>query len=78
MNKNKSTEEMKELVIARLDVMPPKYKLSVGNKGTFTKDELIQHVQKGDEIGNEIIKMQFNFIRALTSGKLMNTLNQNA
>ena len=74
--KDKKESELKELVLARLNVMPPNYKLSVGNKGTFTKDELIEHVKKGDETGSQIMSMQMNFIKALTSGKLIKTLNQ--
>jgi hypothetical protein len=69
------TEDVKELVIARLDIMPPNYKLSIGNQGTFTKDELIKHVKEGDSVGNQIAKMQYSFIKALTTGKLMEVLN---
>jgi len=79
MNKEKEdkrNDEIKELVLARLNVMPPNYKLSVGNKGTFTKDQLIESVKKGDEIGQQIVLIQMNFIKALTSGKLIETLNQ--
>lgn len=70
------TDEMKELIVARLDVMPANYKLSIGNQGTFTKNDLIKHVQKGDSIGNQIAQIQLNFIRALTTGKLIETLNK--
>lgn len=70
------TEEMKELIVARLDVMPANYKLSIGNQGTYTKNDLIKHVQKGDSIGNQIAQIQLNFIRALTTGKLIDTLNK--
>ena len=70
-------EDIKELVIARLDIMPSNYQLSIGNKGTFTKNQLIDHVKQEDEIGKQVVKMQINFINALTSGKLMETLNKN-
>lgn len=71
------SEDIKELVIARLGIMPSNYQLSIGNKGTFTKNQLIDHVKQEDEIGKQIVKMQINFINALTSGKLMETLNKN-
>ena len=74
--KEQTNSELKELVLARIRVMPPNYKLSVGNRGTFTKDQLMEHVEKGDETGNQIINMQMNFIKALTSGKLIATINQ--
>ena len=71
----KLTEDVKELVIARLDIMPSNYKLSIGNQGTFTKEELIKHVKEGDSVGSQIAKMQYSFIKALTTGKLMEVLN---
>ncbi len=71
------SEDIKELVIARLGIMPSNYQLSIGNKGTFTKNQLIDHVNQEDEIGKQIVKMQINFINALTSGKFMETLNKN-
>lgn len=73
----KIDEGIKELVIARLGIMPVGYKLSIGNDGTFTRNELIAQVKNDTMIGNQIAKMQLNFIKALTSGKLMDTLNKN-
>ena len=72
----KSVDDIKELVIARLDVMPSNYKLSIGDKGTFDKFELIDYVKEGDSIGQLVVNMQMNFIRALTTGKFIETLNQ--
>lgn len=72
--KKKISTELKELALARLEITPQNFKLSVGNKGTFTKDELIEHVKRGDTIGVQIVEMQLKFIKALTSGKLMNIL----
>ena len=80
MNKQESEttqeKEIKELVLARIGVMPSNYKLSVGSKGTFTKEQIINHIKERDEIGIQIIDMEMNFIKALTSGKLLETLNQ--
>ncbi|MFH1585850.1 MAG: hypothetical protein ABIB79_03720 [archaeon] len=77
-NKNtKISEEIKELVIERLSVMPSEYKLSIGSDGTFTKDQLIEHVKSEDSIGNQITNIQMNFIKALTTGKFMETINKN-
>jgi hypothetical protein len=64
------------LVLARIEVMPKDFKLSVGDCGTFDKEELIEHVKNRDEVGDQIIEMQMNFIRALTKGTLIKTLNQ--
>jgi hypothetical protein len=74
--KEQKNSEVKELVLARIRIMPPNYKLSVGNQGTFTKEQLMEHVKEGNEVGNQIIDMQMNFIKALTSGKLIEIINQ--
>jgi len=73
MNKGIS-EELKKIVLWRLETVPPNYKLSVGNEGTFTKDELKQHVEKGDEIGVMFANMQLNFMKALASGEFSKAL----
>lgn len=72
---NTISGDLKELIIARIDVMPSGYKLSIGNKGTFSKEDLIKHVKEGDSIGREIIETQLEFIRSLTSGEFMKVLN---
>jgi hypothetical protein len=77
MSEETKEEKIKELVLARIGMMPPHLKLSIGGFGTFTKQELSEHVRKGDDAGKQIIQMQVNFIKALTSGKLIETLNKN-
>lgn len=72
----KPGEGIKELVLARISVMPPNLKLSIGSYGTFNKEELIERVKKGDEVGMQVIKINMNFINALTSGKLIETINK--
>jgi hypothetical protein len=74
---NDKSDSVRELVLARLEVMPSNFKLSVGNQGTFSKEELLDHVKKGDNIGRGVIEMQLNFIKALTTGKLIETINKN-
>ena len=58
-------EDIKKLVKKRLAVMPPDISFSVGDFGDFSPNELIQEVDKGSEIGNEIIEMQLGFIRKM-------------
>ena len=68
--KEKLDKEIKELVLWRLEASVPEYfKLSVGGKGAFTKEELKKHIEQEDEIGLTFVDMQLNFIKALTSGK---------
>ena len=74
MSKNntdeKISEKEKNLVIFRLNKMPPNKKISIGSQGHFNKEELIEHVKKEDEIGKKIIKIQMTFLRAMKSGKI--------
>ena len=66
---NEKKKGWTELVLAKLDIMPVDYKLSVGDQGTFSKGELMKHVADGDSVGKQIIEMQVGFMKALTSGE---------
>lgn len=66
------SEDIKELVIARLEVLSPDKKFSIGsNEKEFTKEELIECVKKGDEIGQKVIDLELTFLRALKDGTLL-------
>ncbi len=70
-------EDIKKLVIARIDAkMPAHIKMSIGNLGSLSKEEMIQHVKDGDEQGKQIVQMHLNFIKAVTSGQLITELNK--
>ena len=61
-------EEIKELVIARLEVMPRDKKISIGSSGDFTRDELIEAVKEGNELGKRIIEVQLEYLRLRKEG----------
>lgn len=66
---NPSTdEEIRKLVIARLKATSPDTIKCIGNEGSFTRDELIERVRVGDEIGKTIEKVEMEWLRALKSG----------
>lgn len=67
-NKEEITNEIKKIVIARLEVLPENKKISIGNFGEFSKDELIDNVNKNSEIGNKIIEIEMEFLRAMKKG----------
>ena len=74
---SKINEEIKKLVIAKIDArMPSNIKISIGGGGSMLKQEMIEHVKKGDEQGKQIIQMHMNFIKAVTSGELIKELNK--
>ena len=64
------------LVIARLETIPPNVEMSVGNEGSFSIGELIERVKKQDDIGKKMIEMQLAYLRSL--GKLPTQDLQNA
>ena len=74
--KSEISEEIKKLVIARIDArMPSNLKMSIGASGSLSKEEMIEHVRKGDEEGVQIVNMHLNFIKAVTSGDLIKEIN---
>lgn len=68
-------ETIKEVVIARIDSqVPSNLKLAMGSYGGMSKEEMIDHVKKGDEIGKQIIERHLLFLRAVASGELTKAL----
>ena len=75
MKKNSISEKVKELVITKIEAnMPSHLQLSIGSHGTLNKEQMIQHVQKGDEIGRQIVNTHLSFLRAIASGELAKAL----
>ena len=58
-------EEIKTLVKKRLLAMPPDISFSIGEYGDFSRDQLIREVEKGTDIGKDLMEMQINFIRKM-------------
>lgn len=72
------SEEVTNLVIARLETIPPKIQISIGGDGSFTVQELIERVKKHDEIGMKMIDMQLSYLRSLNrlpTGEITNASN---
>lgn len=67
-------EDVKELVVTRIEASRSDLRLSVGGGRSMTKEEMIDHVRKGDKIGKQIIRAHLNFLRAVASGELGSAL----
>lgn len=63
-------EEIKELVIARIESTPKNVGVSFGGSEKMTKEELVNHVRQGDEIGKKVIEIQMKFLQSLKEGVL--------
>lgn len=58
-------KSVKELVKLRLMSTPSNIKISIGSLGEFTRDQLIEEVEKGTPAGNTAIRMELLFIRKM-------------
>lgn len=67
-------DEIKELVITRIEATPSDLRLSMGGGKTMTKEEMIEHVKKEDDIGKQIIRNHISFIRAVAKGEVTSAL----
>ena len=59
-------EYIKKLVKERLHAMPPDVSFSIGNFGDYTRNQLIEEVDKETEVGKAAIEMQLTFIRKMS------------
>ena len=67
--KKKIKKEIKDLVIARLEILPSNKKISIGSSGEFTRDDLIKHVKKEDDVGEKIAEIELEYLRAIKEGE---------
>ncbi len=69
MSRN-SNNEIKNLVIARLETLPSDAVVSLGSNGEFTKDQIIESIRSGDENGQKMIEIEMTFLQGLKDGIL--------
>lgn len=60
-----SIEYLKKLVKERLAAIPPDVSFSIGKFGDLSRDQLINEVEKGSEIGRAMIDMEVHFIQQM-------------
>lgn len=72
--KTKLKEKEIELIIARLEVISPDIYFASGNGSSISRDDMIKHVRNGDEVGNEFMETEMEFLRAMKDGKLLKQL----
>lgn len=54
-----------ELVISRLRTIPDDQEISVGTEGSYTKNQLIQHIKKDDELGKKFVEIELHYLQSL-------------
>lgn len=70
-------EEIRKLVIARLKMTSPNMIKCIGNEGSFSRDQLIESVEKGDKIGKTIEQVEMEWLRALKNGIINQLYGEN-
>jgi len=54
-----------ELVRARMEAFPEHLKMSILGTGVLTKDQILLHIDKRDEIGERIAMIQLDYMKKL-------------
>jgi hypothetical protein len=62
--------EIKNLVMARLESLPADAIVSLGSGSEFTRDQIIESVRRGDDIGRKMIEIEMTFLQGLKNGIL--------
>jgi hypothetical protein len=63
-----TSEEIKRLVLLRLESMPDSIKISIGSEGELTKEQLIDNVKRETDLGKLIVEMQMKYLRSMKRG----------
>ena len=64
INRTQTDDEVRRLVVARLNALSADISISLGDDGSFSRDELINHVEQGDEVGQALKEMQLEWLRS--------------
>ncbi|MEK7131145.1 MAG: hypothetical protein AAB797_00210 [Patescibacteria group bacterium] len=59
-----SDEDVRKLVMARLSVLSSDAIISLGSEGSFTRDQLVESVERGDKIGEKLAEIQMEWLRS--------------
>jgi hypothetical protein len=62
-------DDVRQLVMARLRVIPKNIDFSIGAQH-YTTEQLLQHVQEDTVVGKEIVKIQIEYLRDLATGAI--------
>jgi len=65
MSENKISQDVINLVIARLETIPANVSVSIGGDGSYTIQQLIERIKKQDDVGKKMVAMQLAYIRSL-------------
>lgn len=70
-------EQVKRLVIARLESLPSNVNISVGSEGSFNRGEILEQIKSDTEIGEKMIEIEMEYLRKLKEGINYASVNSN-
>jgi hypothetical protein len=62
-------EQLRKLTEARIRVLPREVRISIGSS-EYSPSELIKHIIKEDEVGQQIMRIQLEFLQDLAKGAI--------
>ena len=62
-------ENLKKIVLERVNVMPDTLRIAVGSE-ELTKKDVMRHVRDDDEVVKQMMEMEWEFLRDLASGAI--------
>lgn len=68
MKKEEVEEEQRKLVLARFKTLNPESKILLGGDKEITVKEVIKHIEKGNDFGKKVVKIQMKMIQVLSTG----------
>lgn len=64
-------EQLKQITIARIRTVSSDTKISLGSED-YTVEELVNHVEEDDQIGEEMMQMNWQYLKDLATGAIYN------
>lgn len=68
-----SNNEIRRLVIERLNSLSPNKSISVGSNKSYSKDELISEIKNGTKIGEKMVEVELEFLQSLKNLPIYDT-----
>lgn len=62
-------EDMRKLVIERIKATSDELEISIGSK-TYSKSDILRSLEKKDELGQEIIEIQMEYLKDMAQGAI--------
>lgn len=60
----KVSQDEWNIVRARVSRMSPNLRLSIGGMGTMNREQLVEHVDNKDDVGQILLKIHMNYLRS--------------